>query len=310
VAPSDRSEGWKAAFTELAADHALNQLALDYARGWVHWLQNRGVLVSSAFADDLVANALGDTWRGVLSWEPGPEPKVSFLKHLKVGIRDRARRARGKARKYPTESLDAHDHDDEDDSAAALWIEAETALAATVPAADVSKRLSAVEMFDRVRMCAGRDPEIAKLLDEIRAGNTERADLMRAMGMSDRRFDSIRRRLDRLLLELPSSMLERVSGAPPGPSTAAFVFDAAVRRMHATGPPRQSFRGSRINSSAIPKAPFSGVARGLSVGVPRPVFEPKSDRSKTLFPMPPDAISTAIPGGSHARTRVQWHNQF
>lgn len=286
-APNDRGEEWVEEFNKQVADRKLYRRALAFARGSVSMLQSGGVQVASAFAEDLLASAIADTWRGVLSWTPGPES--SLLDHITAAIRSRARDEGKRARRYPSASLDAHE-EDEDGDRTSLWTEAENALAANAPATDVTEKIFAIEAFDRARALAGGDHEVVKMLDEIRSGATDRADLMRAMGMSARRYESVRRRLDRLLLELPASMRRGVPAVcscrstrpqatrhmvPPcsAPRRGGVVASPTVRRRarglalrtfpiarraRATEHAVSAVRSEKINSKAIPRAPFPG----------------------------------------------------
>jgi hypothetical protein len=197
-----RDEQWIAEFKRQATA-ALRWRAVNIARFYVLMIAWSGGLVTSAHAEDLVDDAIADTWRGVLTWRP--TPKHTLLKHIISSVRSRARRARQKAEHFPIASLDAHGGDD-DDGAGALWTDAEEALAARAPAIIASHMLVAIDVFRRVRLLATGDLEVLALLDAMRAGAMDRADLMHATGMSARRNESARRRLDTLLLELPASM--------------------------------------------------------------------------------------------------------
>jgi hypothetical protein len=211
-----RDEQWRTAF-ERQATTALRRRALNVARGCIHKIEMAGGYVTSAHAEDLVDDALAKTWFGRLSWDP---VKRDLLEHINSAIESTARHQRKKAKKFPTASLDAHDEDDEDERAGALWSDAEEALAANAPATNLAEMMYSIDVFERVRALAAGDLEILTLLDAIRAGAFDRADLMQAMGMSARRYESARRRLDTLLRRLPPSMLHRV-GASASEQSAA-----------------------------------------------------------------------------------------
>lgn len=213
AAPHEATSGdeqWIAEFKRQATDR-LRRRAINIARRCVQMIEWSGGLVASSYAEDLVGDVLADTWRGVLTWTPTPER--TLLKHVISAVRSRARHTRKKAEKFPTASLDAHGEGEDDDCGAALWADAEEALAARTPTTIASDMLVAIEMLDGLRVLATGDLEVLALLDAMRAGAVDRADLMHATGMSARRYESARRRLDTLLLELPTSMALRVDTA-------------------------------------------------------------------------------------------------
>jgi len=211
-----RDDQWLAAFARQATA-ALRRRALNVARGCIHKIEMSGGHVVSSQAEDLVDDALADTWLGRLSWDP---VKRDLMAHITSTVESHARHERKKAKKFPAASLDAFDEDDEDDRAAAVWSEAEEALAANAPATNLTEMMCAIDVFDRVRALAAGDLEVLTLLDAMRAGAFERADLMQATGMSPRRYESARRRLDTLLRKLPPSMLRQV-GASASEQSAA-----------------------------------------------------------------------------------------
>ncbi len=206
-APNDRGDEWREAFNNQIAVGGLRRRALSFARGCVLMLQKSGAQVGSSHAEDLVDSAIADTWLGALTWKPS---ESTLMDHVKAAIRSRVRHEWKRSNKFPSASLDAHEEDEEDERTAVLWNEVEEALAARAPSTDAAQRIVAIETHDRMRALADGDSELVKVLDAMRAGATDRDGLMRATGMSARRYESVRRRLDRLLLELPASMLHRV----------------------------------------------------------------------------------------------------
>src|SRR5262249_10793783 len=67
---------------------------------------------------------------------------------------------RKKAEKFPTASLDAHAEGEDDDCGAALWADAEEALAAKAPTTIASDMLAASEMIEGLRVLATGDLEV------------------------------------------------------------------------------------------------------------------------------------------------------
>jgi hypothetical protein len=193
-------------------------------------LESCGALVSSPRAEDLVADAIGDTWQGHLTWNPD---ELSLVDHVKGAVRSRVRAEWRRAKRFAHVSLDVHESDEDDERATSLWSEAEEALGANVATSDASDRIFAGKVLDRLHGLAAGDTEIEALLDAMRAGATERAELIRMTGMSTRRYESARRRLDRLLMELPASWQEHAQGAPADTRCA----NTAKRRLDAVPGP-------------------------------------------------------------------------
>lgn len=208
-----RDEQWLAAFKRQATT-ALRRRALNVARGCVRMIEMSGGQVASSHGEDLVDDAIADTWLGRLSWDPA---KRDLLAHIASTIESRARHDRKKAKKFPAASLDA---DDDDERTAALWTEAEEALAANASVTNLAEMMCSIDVFERVRALAAGDLEVLTLLDAMRAGAFDRADLIQATRMSARRYEGARRRLDTLLRKLPTSMPPRV-GASASEQSAA-----------------------------------------------------------------------------------------
>jgi hypothetical protein len=68
--PNDRDASWDEAFSSQLSDPRLRRGALNVARRCVSLLHQAGAQVASSLAEDLVANAIADTWLGRLSWDP------------------------------------------------------------------------------------------------------------------------------------------------------------------------------------------------------------------------------------------------
>jgi len=268
VAPNDRGEGWIEAFSAQVAGRTLRRDALRFARGCVRMLESCGALVASSHAEELVADTIGDTWQGLLSWNPDELPLVE---HVKAAVRSRVRAEWRRAKRGAHVSLDAHEDDEDDERAAGLWSEAEEALGANAAVTDSSRRILAVEVLDRLSSLAESDAEVLALLEAMRAGATERAELAQMTGMPVRRYESARRRLDRLLMELPahvwSSARRPIPRRPaPRPSGAAGPGGAAARATCCAGE-REPLELPRRenNSSSIPTARSFEVSYGVLV---------------------------------------------
>lgn len=211
AAPFTPDKRWTVAFVAQATN-VLRRQAMNFARHRVRMIEQSGGRVDSSHAEDLVQDVLGDTWRGVLAWKPD---EVSLLTHVNFAVRSRTRHDREHAEKFPHVPLALPD--EEDEGAPSVMNEAEEALAATALEAAPEERFLGVKVFSQLRALAAGDRELLAVLEAMRGGAVDRADLMRVTGMPGRTYENVRRRLDRLVEELPQRLVRSVteSGATP-----------------------------------------------------------------------------------------------
>lgn len=80
------------------ATPALYQAAFRFARRWARLPRRAGRRIDHLYPRELVQDALGDTWKGTLRWDPA---RRSLLAHVRNAIRWRAWTDARHARRFP-----------------------------------------------------------------------------------------------------------------------------------------------------------------------------------------------------------------
>ena len=202
----DPSEEWIDAFDEQCTE-ALFQSARRFAAYRARFLGCGTPRADAYYARELVQNALADTLLGALQWDPSVQ---SLKHHILDAIRLRARRDRTRAERFPHESIDAGDPDDESSAMA----EAEAALAADAANGTAEEMARAAATMSALRTaCAGNLPAL-RYLDAVERGVVARPDLMRIAGLTRDEYHNARRRLARLVTQLPYHLQPRRAVQP------------------------------------------------------------------------------------------------
>jgi hypothetical protein len=171
-----------------------------YAARRMRGIDKIGYAADEYAAEELVQDALHDTATGVLRWDPAAR---SLEQHLLDVLQARTKRLRRQAERFPLTSLDGERRGDElaprDEVDAALLeqaLRAETAMhAATV--------------MTELRQLAGDDDLLLRMLDALERGAVTRDDVIHVAQFSRVEYHNARRRLDRLVTQLPSSLAVR-----------------------------------------------------------------------------------------------------
>jgi len=166
------------------------------ARARVRVYAGRTHHVTESDADDVVMSVLADTLDGALHWDAAKKP---LEQHLLDAIRFRVRDL---ARKRLRELKHVGAHDEE---------------AAAVPADDRGRELGRLvsDVVVTLQQRIGDDREVALLLDAmVRHRALARADILEETRLSKAAYRNTRRRLDRMLLQLPADMIEPLRRAP------------------------------------------------------------------------------------------------
>lgn len=157
------------------------------------WVEHQTGRRAPGLIGDMVQDALGDTWAGVVAWEPN---NCSLAFHLKTVIRSRL--------SHELERAEAYNHISTDElSEEALHdaLEAQQTHAASEDLVDYAD-----EFTTRLVAAAGDDHEVLALIQLFREGITERRDVCRAGKMTAIAYHNARRRLLRLVANLPDSL--------------------------------------------------------------------------------------------------------
>ena len=148
---------------------------------------------------EMVEDALGDTFAGVLTWEPS---RCSLALHLKTVIKSRL--------SHESERAEQFDH-----LGIADANEAEIHEVLAVGSKTNDPKLDEyVDTFERcLREIATDDEEAIQILDSYLAGLTERAPICRSTGLTKAAYHNAHRRLKRLAENLPATLRAAVLAA-------------------------------------------------------------------------------------------------
>jgi len=190
------SEEWIEAFEAQASTELYTRLKR-FARARAGLVAYGGRVVDDFYVNELVQDALDDTFGGVLRWEPERGPLELFLI---AAIHSRTRHDYAHAVNFPHERLDSGP------SSRSTLADTEVALAQR-SGDDGSRRGSATErVLDHLKEHALKDPDVLQLLALYGDTITKKADIMRAAGWNSKRYEATRKRMIRLVQQLPNDV--------------------------------------------------------------------------------------------------------
>lgn len=186
----------QAALTEEAC-----YVALRYAWGRVELMKRADVVVQEDEAHALANDAIADTLTRVRAWEPA---RVKLTTHLCGVIRSRTNARIARVRKIRHESIEAVDEN---------W-EQPAEIEASLATGDEGKRIEAratlaelaAKVLSALREAADGDGDLIAMLETYERGTTQRQDLMLRLGWDDYQYMNVKRRLDRLVRDLPPDL--------------------------------------------------------------------------------------------------------
>lgn len=195
------SPGVLAAFREQATP-ALYQAALRFARQWAKLPRRAGRRIDYLYSRELVQDALGDTWKGTLRWDPS---RRSLLDHVRNAIRWRAWTDARHARRFPHVAWNTAANDE-----AATRIEVEV-LDASPP--DDAGPLILVGLIVTLaaelrRLVADDDGDAATILLCWSDSIVERGEVLERTGLTTSQYKAARKRLLYLAERLPPELRE------------------------------------------------------------------------------------------------------
>jgi hypothetical protein len=185
------SEDWIEAF-EAQANPELYARLKRYARSRSGMVAHAGRVVDAPYIDALVQDALDDVLVGVLRWDPARGSLVLFLI---AAIHSRTRHDYAHALRFRHERIDANE---------GALAAAEASLADHASLADTTERVLAA-----LRECAARDPDVLALLALYGHHVTKKVDVMRDADWSSKRYEAARKRMLRLVQQLPNELRVR-----------------------------------------------------------------------------------------------------
>ncbi len=210
IAETDRNEGapfvpseeWIDAFEKQSNAKGFEEKLKRFARMRANMVAHAGRHIDEFYVRELVQDAIDDTLEGVLAWHP---ERVSLDKHLLDSIKSRTRHDYVQALSFPHHSFDAAS------ASPALMADVESSLAAegsTTASGDV--RSAAERAVTQLRAAAAIDADVMRLLDAYIAEAVKKVDVMRVSGLTSKRYEAARKRLHRLVLQLPTEVREAV----------------------------------------------------------------------------------------------------
>jgi hypothetical protein len=194
-APFVPSEEWIEAFEAQTNDELYERLKR-FAGLRGRMVAHSGKHVDQFYVEELVQDALDDTFLGVLRWDPS---RCSLELHLRGAIKSRSRHHFNHATDY------RHARIDPETGSRGTMAEIESSLASD---ADARQAVSAItdEVLEQLRVLAGRDVEVVQLVDVYKARVWKKVDVMEETGWSSKRYEAVRKRLIRLVKQLPTEV--------------------------------------------------------------------------------------------------------
>lgn len=195
------SEAWIQQYQKQATPKLIAGLH-QFARTRALTVAAAGRKVDDYYARELVMDALGDTWLGIVRWDPA---QCSLAYHVVRTIEGRADKHRKHALKRPHDALG-----DETDAAR----RAETDASERVATAELPiKRVYAAQMLAHVRREAAEDKPLLRVLDAYDAGCETRDEVLAHARMKERTYHNAYGRLRRIVRNLSDQQLARKARA-------------------------------------------------------------------------------------------------
>jgi hypothetical protein len=180
---------WRETFRAQATSEAIDDVVA-YTASHATWVEYKTGRRNPGTVEEMVHDSLGDTFAGVVSWDPA---RCSLAMHLKSVIRSRLSHELERAEQY--KHLRVHEVADAAVSGAIAFDAA--------PSTTGRRNLCAEEFATCLRALAAGDEPVLQLIECYRDGITERRKVCRATGMTAATFHNADRRLHRLVKRLP-----------------------------------------------------------------------------------------------------------
>ncbi|HEY6040090.1 MAG TPA: hypothetical protein VIV58_37665 [Kofleriaceae bacterium] len=194
-APFIPSEEWIEAFEAQATEDLYLRLKR-YARARARLVAHAGRPIDQQYTNDLVQDAIGDTFDGVLAWDP---ERVTLERHLQCAIHSRTRHDYVHAIRFRQERIDPGAQ-----GGRKTLAEVETTLArARGEPEDAGARVLA-----ELSQLAARDPDVIEMLRLFGDQVIKKEDIVRETGWNTKRYQATRKRMLRLVQQLPNDVRE------------------------------------------------------------------------------------------------------
>jgi hypothetical protein len=185
---------WEDAF-EIQLTGEMTASVMIYAKKRAEWIQRTTKRHDTYLARELYQDAVTDTWLGDVKWDPA---KVPLELHLKRTIRSRSA------------ARVEHLIDFPEDRVRTLKLDMETKMSDAMEVGHASDLSSYVDdVVSQLYALARGDTEVIQILDCFAVDQVDRRDIMRATGMDRVTYHNARRRMVRLVEDLPNDLRER-----------------------------------------------------------------------------------------------------
>lgn len=193
--PFTPTEAWIKQYQKQATPKLIAGLN-QYARTRALAVADAGRKVDDYYARELVLDALGDTWLGVVRWEPD---KCSLGYHLVRTIEGRADKHRKQALVRPHDAIG-------DDNAASRFAESDASELVGDDQLPIA-RVHASESMAQIRALAIRDKPVLRILDAYAAGCETKEEVLAHAKMKSRTYHNAYGRLRRIVRHLTDDKL-------------------------------------------------------------------------------------------------------
>jgi hypothetical protein len=185
---------WEDAF-EVQLTGEMTASVMIYAKKRAEWIQRTTKRHDTFLARELYQDAVTDTWLGDVKWDPA---KVPLELHLKRTIRSRSA------------ARVEHLIDFPEDRVRTLKLDMETKMSDAMEVGQASHLSHYVDdVVAQLYELARGDIEVIQILDCFAVDQVDRRDIMRATGMDRVTYHNARRRMVRLVEDLPNDLRER-----------------------------------------------------------------------------------------------------
>ena len=187
--PEEAARAWRNAFEAQLTPDMMDEVTA-YAARRASWIETATGIRDPQLTEELVQNALGDTFARTVVWDP---TRCELAMHLKGVIRSRCSHELERANVFVHVSIETEDENVVTDAMSAN----------AVANGNVSSEPTVQEFNARLRFLAADDPPVLRLLDLYEEGISERRDVYRLGPMSPAAYHNAFRRLMRLVDSLP-----------------------------------------------------------------------------------------------------------
>ncbi len=189
------SEAWIEQYQKQATAKLIAGLH-QFARTRALTVADAGRKVDDYYARELVLDALGDTWLGVVRWNP---EKCSLAYHIVRTIEGRADKHRKQTLKRPHDAIG-------DDNVPSRHAERE-ASELVGDAQHALKRVDATETMTQIRAMAAQDAPVLRILEAYDAGCQTKEEVLAHARMKSRTYHNAYGRLRRIVRNLTDRAL-------------------------------------------------------------------------------------------------------